>query len=266
MFPMALPRQPDRADESASAASQAGAGGAGLPPGRQSAAREEVAPQAGQNPGGRDAKAAAAETAREREKLQQPQQQQPLSDDEIVRRIRGGDVSAFDVVVARHGDDLYGVAYSMVGNAADAEDVVQQALLGAYRRITSFEGRSTLKTWLISIVMNQASKALRSRRVRRALSLDAADEEGGPSAAAAGALAEAASTPPATAAVDTQIDLVAMLATLSPDHRDVIVLRELQRMTYDEIAAALKIPRGTVESRIFRARRELRERFQEYAK
>ena len=70
----------------------------------------------------------------------------------------------------------------------------------------------------------------------------------------------------ATAAVDTQIDLVAMLATLSPDHRDVIVLRELQRMTYDEIAAALKIPRGTVESRIFRARRELRERFEEYVK
>jgi RNA polymerase sigma-70 factor (ECF subfamily) len=153
----------------------------------------------------------------------------------------------------------------MVGNAADAEDVVQQALLGAYRRITSFEGRSTLKTWLISIVMNQASKALRSRRVRRALSLDAASEEGGPTAAT-GALADAVSTQPATAAIDTRIDLVSMLAALSPDHRDVIVLRELQRMTYDEIAAALKIPRGTVESRIFRARRELRERFEEYMK
>ena len=203
---------------------------------------------------------------RERESLQyRSKPQQPLSDEEIVRRIRGGDVSAFDVVVARHGDDLYGVAYSMVGNSADAEDVVQQALLGAYRRITSFEGRSTLKTWLISIVMNQASKALRSRRVRKALSLDAAAEEGGPSAAS-GALADAVSTGPATVAVDTQIDLVAMLATLSPDHRDVIVLREIQRMTYDEIAAALKIPRGTVESRIFRARRELRERFEEYVK
>jgi RNA polymerase sigma-70 factor, ECF subfamily len=253
MLPMALPRDPDRADDPAELAAR----GADPAAGGQSAAREEFGPQAGQNPRGGDAKAG---QAREREKLlQQP------SDGEIVRRIRGGDVSAFDVVVARHGDDLYGVAFSMVGNAADAEDVVQQALLGAYRRITSFEGRSTLKTWLISIVMNQASKALRSRRVRRALSLDAAAEEGGPTAAA-GALAEAVSTPPATAAVDTQIDLVAMLATLSPDHRDVIVLRELQRMTYDEIAAALKIPRGTVESRIFRARRELRERFEEYVK
>lgn len=262
MLPMALPRQPDRADDP-SAASEEVAGGTSPPAGGQSGAREEVVPAAGLNVrvGGDTSN---ARPARERETLQQPQQ--PLSDGEIVRRIRGGDASAFDVVVARHGDDLYGVAYSMVGNAADAEDVVQQALLGAYRRITSFEGRSTLKTWLISIVMNQASKALRSRRVRRALSLDAADEEGGPSAAAAGALAEAASTPPATAAVDTQIDLVAMLATLSPDHRDVIVLREVQRMTYDEIAAALKIPRGTVESRIFRARRELRERFEEYVK
>jgi len=253
---MALPRQPERADEGASPAPDQPPTGADSAAGGQSRPREEVRPQAGLNP--KDGNKPGV--TREREQLQQ----QALSDDEIVRRIRGGDVSAFDVVVARHGDDLYGVAFSMVGNAADAEDVVQQALLGAYRRITSFEGRSTLKTWLISIVMNQASKALRSRRVRRALSLDAADDEGGPSAA--GALAEAASTPAATAAVDTQIDLVAMLATLSPDHRDVIVLRELQRMTYDEIAAALKIPRGTVESRIFRARRELRERFEEYVK
>src|SRR4051812_40861177 len=131
MFPMALPRQPDRADNPGTALPSA-AVGADPAPARQSEPREEVAPKAGLNPqGGNEAGG-----TREREQLQQ---QQP-SDAEIVRRIRGGDVSAFDGVVTRHGDDLYGVAYSMVGNAADAEDVVQQALLGAYRRITSFEG------------------------------------------------------------------------------------------------------------------------------
>ena len=187
------------------------------------------------------------------------------SDSDIVRRVRAGESAAFEEVVARYGDDLFGIACSMVGNAADAEDVVQQALLGAYRRIGSFEGRSTLKTWLVSILMNQASKALRSRRVRRALSLDATGADGTADAGAAAAASAAVSTASTTTSTDTRLDLVGMLASLSPDHREVIVLRELQRLSYDEIAAALKIPRGTVESRIFRARRDLRERFAEYA-
>ncbi len=192
------------------------------------------------------------------------------TDSELMRRVRAGDRQVFSAIVERYADDLYGVAWSMLRNNADAEDVVQQSLMGAFKRIDLFEGRSSLKTWLISIVMNQASKAIRSKQVRRSVSLEAdavGPENISTDISGRGGSSGAASsmTLSPTASVDSRMDLMEMIRNLSPDHREVIVLRELQSMSYDEIAAALGIPRGTVESRLFRARRELRERFKEYA-
>lgn len=180
-----------------------------------------------------------------------------LSEADLVQRLRRGDEAAFHEVLGRYSGELFGLAYSLLGNAADAEDVVQQVFLGALRRIHAFEGRASVKTWLVSILVNQASKVRRSQRVRRTLSLDdrssaAASGEGCP-------LTRAAS-----AASDSRFDVATMLAALPPGYRDVLVLRELHRMSYDEIARALRVPRGTVESRLFRARRALRARFEEY--
>ena len=184
--------------------------------------------------------------------------------DDLVRRLRAGDGEAFRELVKRFSGDLYGLAYSLMGNAADAEDVVQQALVGAVRGIASFEGRSSLKTWLFTILSNQAGKARRSRKLRQATPLDAAGE-----AADAGARGAARTTPADTrspaGSADVRMDVSAMLDALAPDHRDVIVLREIEQLSYEEIAVALGIPRGTVESRLFRARRFLRERFPAYA-
>ena len=153
-------------------------------------------------------------------------------------------------MVDRHCDDLFGLAFSLVGNRADAEDVVQQTLLGAFRRIDSFEGRSSLKTWLVRILVNQASKTRRSRRVRRAVPIDPGtgrgDERGE-------GKAWSSRRESAAAAVDSRLDLLAMLEELSPDHREILLLRETQQMSYDEIAETLGVPRGTVESRLFRA-------------
>lgn len=177
----------------------------------------------------------------------------PASDADLLRRVRGGDSDAFRQLVDRHGDALYGLAYSLVGNAADAEDVVQETLLGALRRLDAFEERASLKTWLVRILMNQASKLRRSRRVRRAGPLDAAGESGDRS--------ERLQVPSASAQVDRRADVLTMLGALSPEHREVLVLRELQGFSYDEIAETLHIPRGTVESRLYRARQELKRQF-----
>jgi RNA polymerase sigma-70 factor (ECF subfamily) len=188
-----------------------------------------------------------------------------VTDSDLVERIRRGDEAAFQEMVGRHSGELFGLAFSLLGNAADAEDVVQQAFLGAFQRINSFENRSTLKTWLVSIVVNQSSKARRSKRVRRAVSLDGGgDATSGEAARANGDDAGALGVRPPSATVDSRADVATMLETLSPEYRDVIVLRELQRMTYDEIAESLQIPRGTVESRLFRARRDLRKKFAGY--
>lgn len=171
------------------------------------------------------------------------------TDIELVRGLAAGDDGAFQALIGRFANDLFGLAYSLVGNAADAEDVVQQTLVVVVNRIGSFEGRSSLKTWLFRIVMNLSSKSLRSRRVRRAMSLNDPDQP------AAQSIADRRT---GAAAVDARMDVMAALDTLSSEHREVLVLRELQGMSYDEIAEALKVPRGTVESRLFRARRELR--------
>jgi RNA polymerase sigma-70 factor (ECF subfamily) len=178
---------------------------------------------------------------------------------DLVQGIRSGDPAAFRELVRRYGDDLYGLAFSLVGNAADAEDVVQQGFLGALNSIGRFEGRSSLRTWLHRIVLNQASKARRSRRARRAVSLDACGDSsgGGP-----GGVDGLPTVRPASVAVDGRLDATTMLEALSPEHREVLVLRELQGLSYEEIAAALGVPRGTVESRLFRARRCLREQFE----
>jgi RNA polymerase sigma-70 factor, ECF subfamily len=190
-----------------------------------------------------------------------------VTDSDLVERIRRGDEAAFQEMVGRHSGELFGLAFSLLGNAADAEDVVQQSFLGAFQRINSFENRSSLKTWLVSIVVNQSSKARRSKRVRRAVSLDGGGDATSGEAAHARANGEdagALGVRPPSAAVDSRADVATMLETLSPEFRDVIVLRELQRMTYDEIAESLRIPRGTVESRLFRARRDLRKKFAGY--
>jgi RNA polymerase sigma-70 factor, ECF subfamily len=178
------------------------------------------------------------------------------NDLELVQRIRSGDKAAFQELVSLYSDDLFGLAYSLLGNAADAEDALQQTLLGAFSRIDSFEGRSSLNTWLVRILYNQASKLRRYRRVRRMAPIDTRDGtvEGGPTP-------RSEST---AAAVDSKVDLTAMLEELSPEHREILVLRELERMSYDELAETLKIPRGTVESRLFRARQELRRRHEGY--
>ena len=187
-----------------------------------------------------------------------------VTDSELVERIRRGDEAAFQAMVGRYSGELFGLAFSLLGNAADAEDVVQQAFLGAFQRINSFENRSSLKTWLVSIVVNQSSKARRSKRVRRAVSLDGGGDATSGEAARANGEDGALGVRPPSAAVDSRADVATMLETLSPEYRDVIVLRELQRMTYDEIAESLQIPRGTVESRLFRARRDLRKKFAGY--
>ena len=180
-----------------------------------------------------------------------------LTDAELLRKVRGGDGAAFRQLVDLHGDALFKLAYSLVGNAADAEDVVQETFMGRLRRLDAFEERASLKTWLVRILMNQASKWRRSRRIRRAGPIDAAAKS------PAGASARL-QVPSATEHVDRRADVMGMLDAMSPEHREVLVLRELQGLSYDEIAGALKIPRGTVESRLHRGRRELKRQFDGY--
>jgi len=178
-------------------------------------------------------------------------------DAELVRQIKKGNKSAFAQLAAAQGRSLFRLAYSLLGSAADAEDVVQETMLAAINQIHSFEGRSSVGTWLASILIFKASKVRRSRRVRWAVPIDRAGEN----TLEQDSRLHAAAT---TTAVDRHVDVAAMLETLSDEHRQVLVLRELQQLSYEEISQILKVPGGTVMSRLHRARQQLKERFGEY--
>ena len=176
---------------------------------------------------------------------------------ELIRRAVGGDEAAFGEIVDRYANDLYKLAYSLTGNVADADDVVQETFIGAFKGLRRFEGRSALKTWLVGILVRQVARHKRYWRIRRAFSLDRLEED------------SAFSLDKLQAGVvgrdpDIKMDLHTMLNTLSSEHRAVVVLRELEGMSYKEMAEALRIPVGTVESRLFRARDEIRRRFKGY--
>jgi RNA polymerase sigma-70 factor (ECF subfamily) len=172
---------------------------------------------------------------------------------ELIQAARAGDPAAFHALVDRYAHSLFALAVSLSGNIADAEDMVQETFTGAFRGLGGFQGRASVKTWLSRILVRQAARHLRYARRRKATFVPL---EATPDAA----MAAASSHPGA----DTRMDVMAAIRSLSPEHQGVIVLRELEGLSYDEMAEVLQIPRGTVESRLFRARRALQEHLKEY--
>jgi RNA polymerase sigma-70 factor (ECF subfamily) len=171
------------------------------------------------------------------------------SDAELLEQTGRGNQAAFNELVNRHGRYLYGIARGLTGNnAADAEDLVQETLIGALN--SRFRGESAVRTWLVSILVRRAAMLRRSRK-RQAGWIETSE-------------AEQPSQPSSAAGTEARLDLAVMLEVLSPEHRQIIVLRELEQMSYEEMATTLGVPRGTVESRLHRAREELRKRFKGY--
>jgi len=173
------------------------------------------------------------------------------TDAELLELTRRGDEKAFNALIDRYGPLFYRTAAAVVGNNADAEDVFQETALAVYRGAGSFAGRSLVKTWLIRILIRQASKLLanRNREKRRRLEAVSRAKEYYTSG---------------SKAADISVDIAGALQCLSTEHRMVIVLRELNGLSYGEIAEILNMPKGTVESRIYRARQELKVMLKDY--
>lgn len=169
-----------------------------------------------------------------------------------VERARRGETDAFDELVRRYSDRLVNYIRAMLWQQADAEDVAQEAFLRAYRGIKSFRGQSSFRTWLYQIATNAA----RTHAVRRKGRLEdpagffAEEDEPG---------RVAVSTDDVEAGVVLRDRIDRALAQLPEDQRQAVVLRDVEGLEYREIAEMLKIPIGTVESRIFRGRQRLRE-------
>lgn len=181
------------------------------------------------------------------------------SESALIERWRDGDQRAFEDLVGRYEKKVYNLAYRMSGNADDASDLAQEAFVRVYTALPSFRGQSSFATWLYRIATNVCLDELRRRGRQPVLSLDQ------PVAMDEGQVVRQ-TVDPSTGPLEelergeVQAAVQRGISSLQPEHRAVIVLRDLQGLSYDEIAEALECSLGTVKSRLNRARLALRER------
>ena len=174
------------------------------------------------------------------------------TDQELVRRVQAGDQTAFNLLVLKYQHRVLKLVGRFVNDAAEAEDVAQEAFLKAYRALASFRGDSAFYTWLYRIAINTAKNALVSQR-RRPVDFDLDLQD--PEQYDRQAKLKESDTPEGVLLTEEIRSVVEQAMEQLPDDlRTAIVLRELEGLSYEEIAEAMDCPVGTVRSRIFRAR------------
>jgi len=182
-----------------------------------------------------------------------------VTDADLVARARQGDPAAFGELVDRHRTAVYRAALAATGSHADAEDVAQDAFVLAFRRLDSFRGHSSFKTWLLSIAWRQAINRRRTltRMLRRFVTAAAGMEE---PALMASIVATGPTPEEAVVAGELLRAVRREIAALSPRLRDALLLAQSGEYSYDEIGAMLGAPVGTIKWRVSEARRLIRER------
>jgi len=181
-------------------------------------------------------------------------------DHDLVQRVQAGDSAAFRTLYDKYHRRAFAVAMGVVKNEDDALDAVQNAFIKVHKNIHRFQGSSSFYTWLYRIVMNVSIDHVRRTSRRKTLDFDerALHEES--EVAGDGALVpRVTDANPGKAALRRELGsaIQAALAQLPEHHRAVIVLREIEGMSYEEMAEALEVPKGTIMSRLFHARKKM---------
>ena len=181
-----------------------------------------------------------------------------MDSETLAARARAGDEAAFTALVELHQEQIYRLALRMTGSREDAADLTQETFLRAWRGLASFHGESAFSTWLYRLCSNACVDFLRRRARRPAVSLTVAEDDDGEGERIRD-IPDDRPSPEEEAERSERLDaLRTALARLSDDHREILVLRELEGLSYAEIADTLGLEEGTVKSRIARARLALR--------
>lgn len=169
--------------------------------------------------------------------------------EDVIGRCQAGDIQALEVIYRAYGDRIYRLCLRLLGEATEAEDAAQEVFLRVYGQISKFSGRSAFSTWLYRVATNHCLNMLKSRQIL-------------PSVSALAETAHPCDPAPSPAAEAIKAEerkyLARLLHALDHDDRAIIVLREIEALTYQQIADVLEIPIGTVMSRLRRARGRLR--------
>jgi len=181
-------------------------------------------------------------------------------DEFLVRSAQKGDLRAFEALVEKYQKQMLNLAYRMLGNYEEAGDAVQEAFLSAFRAVGKFRGEAKFSSWLYGIVLNQARNRLRqiaSRNRRHSISLD------DPSGPGSGRVDPDPPSPEASVLDQLETKEIEekvqdCINELDEGYREVLVLRDILGHSYEEIRQTLKLPDGTVKSRLFRARESVK--------
>ncbi len=180
----------------------------------------------------------------------QPPAAESSSDVELLTRAGGGEREAFEALVGRYEDGMYRFARRLTASEQDAEDALQEALLSAWRNARSYRGAAKVRTWLFQILVNACH-----RRVRRRAGEPAAFED---LAATRTVPADDPSPDTVAAAGELQQTFEKSLGAMAPEAREVVLLRDVEGLSGDEVAGALQISLAAMKSRLHRARLELK--------
>lgn len=182
-----------------------------------------------------------------------------MSDNEknLLERAKSGDIAAFEQLVDSYQKRIFNIALRMLGNYDDAGDLTQEVLIRIFKSIKSFKEQSSFSTWIYRITTNVCLDEIRKRKNRKVVSLD--EEIKLDDGEMKRQFESDEPTPEETAEAEDLKKIVNMaIEKLNEEHRVVIILRDIQGLSYEEISEVLKLPEGTVKSRINRARQALK--------
>ena len=178
----------------------------------------------------------------------------------LLEQCRQGDIHAFETLFRKYQTYVYNVSLGMLGNGEDAADITQETFLRLHRNLNSFRGDSSFSTWLYRVAVNLCITELRRRGRSRFQFLDDVNHEEDPHV-----FDEIVPGPEEKIAAEEDARVVhRVLRTLPPDYRAVMVLRHFQQLAYEEIAEVLGLSLSQVKTRLFRARKMFKDRFQAY--
>ena len=181
-----------------------------------------------------------------------------MTDDDLVARAREGDTAAFGELVLRHQAAVHRAALAATGSTADADDVAQEAFLLAYRRLKSFRGAASFKTWLLTIAWNQAINRRRAATRWWQRIVPVADADTRPVSASGFGPAPPATPEALAAGGQLRSGIRQAITALPPKLRDALLLVQSGEYSYDEMGAMLGAPAGTIKWRVSEARRAVR--------
>ena len=182
----------------------------------------------------------------------------------VVRRVQAGDVAAFDGLIRKYRERLYGIVYNLTSNREDAADLTQDAFIKAFQSIQRFSGQSSFFTWLYRIAVNSTISHLRKNRLRAFFSLEAIDHEEPVARDIIEALTDATGGDRDAYVRELQEKLNGAMQKLSIKHRTVVTLFEIDGLSHQEIAEVMNCSVGTVRSRLHYAKQLLQAELQPY--